>query len=170
MVNTDLTTAGALTINADSNNNGAGTFSIAPAQTVNSTGNAISVTAADVALTGFLNSGAATTTLQATFNHTIGVGDIVNIGPLGSHFSVSGAELQNITAGDLTIGGATSGDITVDAVTAAQVAGIAGTVTLRAPTAGRTITFSGGASTFKALSAQASDGVSVNTEIGRAHV
>jgi hypothetical protein len=164
-VNTNLTATGYLIVNADSDANGSGTFAVASGQTISSSGSPLSITAADLSLDGAVDSGAATTSLHATKGRTIGIGDVANIGPAAAQFALSGAELQNITAGSLNVGGANSGNITVDGVTAPQVAGIAGTVVLQTPTSGRTITFSGGASTFKTLLVLASDGVSVSSNL-----
>ncbi|MDO8810797.1 MAG: filamentous hemagglutinin N-terminal domain-containing protein, partial [Gallionella sp.] len=117
----NLTTAGATTINADQDNNGAGTFSDG-GFTVNTTGNALNVTAADVVLTAAatsLNSGAGKTTITATNNRGIDVGNNQNAGAV---MSISDAELGLITAlaGGLDIKTTGAGTIRVDGVTAAN--------------------------------------------------
>src|SRR5262249_48509911 len=126
---------------------------------VSTSGGTITATAADIALAGTLNSGAGTTTLQTLNGRTMG------IGAGAGQYSLSAAELQNITAGNLTIGGAGNGNITGAGICAANAAGSAGTVTLQATGTGRSITFSGTASTFDTLRLTASTGVNVNTDL-----
>jgi filamentous hemagglutinin family protein len=158
-VSGDLTTEGAAIFDADSDNDGTGTFTVATGKTVATGNNALSVTGTDIALTGNLNSGTGTTTLLASNGGTIGLG--VGAGT----FLLSGAELQNISAGNLSIGDSTTGNITVDGVTAANSDNITGTTTLNATGSGKTVTFSGTASTFNALTANAQSGVAVNTAL-----
>ncbi len=158
-LNDDFTSNGTATLNADSNNDGAGSFTVASGKTVSTGNNSLSITGADIALTGSLSSGTGTTTLLASNGGTIGLGAGAGV------FSLSGAELQNITAGSLTIGNSTTGNIVVDGVTAANSNNIAGTTTLNATQSGKTVTFSGTASTFNALTANGGNGVAVNTTV-----
>ncbi len=111
----------------------------------------------DLNLQGTIDSGTGTTTLTSSTGGTIGLGDAA-----GS-MSVSGAELQRITAAGLTVGNGAS-SITVDNVSAADSSGI-GTLTLNATGSGSSITFANSASTFDALTANAGNGISVDANI-----
>jgi hypothetical protein len=168
-VNDNLTVNGVLTAIADANSDEVGTFTVAAGKTVDSSGNAMSITGADIALDGFLNAGGGTVTLRTTSLRTMGIGNVAAIGPAGAQWGLSNTELSHITAGDLVIGASSNsfanGDITVDGVSLADIANITGTITLQALAAGHVVTFSGGASTFKTLLALASDGVAVNTNL-----
>ena len=84
--------------------------------------------------------------------------------------TISGAELQNITAAGLQLGGTGStGDQFVDSITEPQSNNI-GTVVMDPRIAGGSVTFLGGASTFNALQVRANDGatfnVNVTTDVG----
>jgi len=114
--NADIATGGGIaTFNADSDGNNTGSFTIDNAGgSVASAGGLVTVTAADVALTGTINSGAGGITLQpATDARTIGIA-----GGAGD-FSVSQGELNLLTStGPLTIGRTTGTHATtVNAVT-----------------------------------------------------
>ncbi len=99
VVNASLTGFSQVEVNADSNQSGKGALLISSAATsVNSTG-AITVTAADIDLTGQLNSGSSRTTIRTTASRPIALGT----GGLGS-LSISSAELGKITAGTVQIG------------------------------------------------------------------
>ena len=162
----NVTTTGIATVDTDFDNNGAGDFTVNTATALSTTNNALSVTANDIVIsgTGTLNSGAAATTLLVSDAGTIGLG-----GTAGN-WTLSGAELQQITATGLTIGDATNGNITVNGITAANSNNITGTTTLNATLDNASIAFSTGASTFNALAANADQGIAVNvgltTDVG----
>jgi filamentous hemagglutinin family protein len=158
-LNDDFTSNGTATFDADSNDDGTGTFTVASGKTVATGNNSLSVTGGDIALSGNLNSGTGTTTLLASNGGTIGLGDGAGA------FSLSGSELQNITAGNLIVGGSSNGNITVDGVTATNSNNIAGTTTLNATKSGSSVTFSGTQSTFNALKVNAQNGVAVNQAV-----
>ncbi len=139
------TGGGTFTARADFDVNGSGTFTVPAARTISTSGGVISITTDDITLTGTLNSGAGATTILSSNTQTIGVG------AAGGGMTISGAELQNITATGLTIGNATNSNITVNGVTAAQSQNIAGMVTLNAIGPTRSVNFSGAPSTFNAL-------------------
>ncbi len=106
-------------------------------------------------ISGIFNTSAADLTITRANNGSIGIGT-------GSgDMTITGSELMNITAPDLVIGGGQTTDINVGGVTAGQSANIAN---LRLEAADR-ITFSGGASTFRALSAIAADGITVASNL-----
>ena len=155
----DFTSAGTATFNADSDDDGTGTFTVASGKNIVTGGNTLSVTGADIALSGNLNSGAGTTTLLSSNGGTIGMGAGAET------FQLSNSELGNITAGNLFVGDSTTGNITVDGVTAANSNNIAGTTTLNATGSGKSVTFSGTASTFNGLTVNAQNGVAINTGV-----
>ena len=74
-VSDDLTaTSGTISVNADNDANGSGTFTVASGKTVATvTSGVIDITAADVDLVGSLNS-VSTVSITASNNRTIGLG------------------------------------------------------------------------------------------------
>ncbi len=154
----DVITTGSYTVDADSNDNGTGNYSQNNAGSAVSAG-AISVTANDITLTGTLNSGASSTTLLVSDGGTIGLGDTAG------NYTLSGTELQNITATGLTLGDATNGSITVNNISAANSNNISGTLTLNATQDNASISFATTASTFNALTANADDGITVSVNL-----
>ena len=158
-LNDNLTFSNLATINADANSDGTGTFSVAAGKTVSTTNNTLNIIAADLNLPGLLNSGTENTTIVTANNGNIGLGSATGA------MSMSGAELANITAANLTIGGSTGGNITVNGVVAANFSNISGLVTLDATANTKSITFSGGPSTFKTLTAKGDQGIAVNTNL-----
>ncbi|MBT5458468.1 MAG: S-layer family protein, partial [Rhodospirillaceae bacterium] len=157
-INNDVTTTGITSIDTDLDNNGTGDFTIATATALSTTNNALNITANDITITGTgtLNSGAAATTFLVSDGGTMGLGGTA------LNWTLSGAELQQITATGLTIGDATNGNMTVNGITAANSANITGTTTLNATVATGTVTFDTAASAFGALTLNADDGVTVN--------
>lgn len=144
-VNVDLTTNGTTTFNADSDDDGTGSFAVADSQTVNTSGNNLSISAGDFDLntSGKLNAGVGDITIFASIGRTI------TIGATGANMSIEDVELGNITASNLTIGASTSDNIIVDGVTAGNTGNISGTITLDASGVGNnTVTFSGSTSSF----------------------
>jgi filamentous hemagglutinin family protein len=155
--NDTVTTAGAAVFDADSDNNGTGDFTLSNA--LNTSNNTLTITANDVVLSNTINTGTAATTILISDGGTIG------LGATAGGMTISGAELQNITATGLTVGDATSGNITVNGITAANSNNISGTVTLNATQDNATLSFSGAASTFNAIAANADDGISISQNI-----
>ncbi|MBS0263228.1 MAG: hypothetical protein JSS02_14890, partial [Planctomycetes bacterium] len=117
-----------------------GVFTVASGVTVNTNNNALTITLDDIALSGFLNSGTAQTTIGAASGQTIGVG------AGAGQISLTNAVIANIKAGVLSIGGGTTGTITVDGFAAPQVM----PVVLNALAGEADIIFTGGTSTFRA--------------------
>ncbi len=145
-----LTTNGATSLNADSDSDGTGSFTLAASKTMSTTNNSLSLTASNLVLdTGSsLTSGTAgTTVLTALSGTTIGLG-----GGAGT-FSVTNTELGQITAGSLTIGSATNGTITVDGVSFSS-----SPLTLVASSGAGAVNFSSTASSFSSLTLNAGTG------------
>ncbi|OQX02443.1 MAG: hypothetical protein BWK73_42695, partial [Thiothrix lacustris] len=151
-------TAGLTTINADQDDDGAGTFTVATTKTVATTGGgaagaALNITAADVALTGSgaLNSGTGGKTTITASN----AGNI-NLGSAAGALKLDNTELSQITSGgglDLKTTGA--GVITANAAT--FVAGN-GNVSLLATGTGNVAFVTANSTADKSLTATATGG------------
>ncbi|GJL78563.1 MAG: hypothetical protein NPINA01_15520 [Nitrospinaceae bacterium] len=159
-LNDDFTSAGATTFDADSNDDGTGSFTVASGKTVATGNNSLSITGGNIALNGSLNSGTGTTTLLASK-----AGTTIGLGAGAGAFGVSGAELQNITAGNLVVGDSTNGDINVDGVTAANSNNIAGTTTLNATKSSSKVTFANTGSTFNGLTVHAGSEIAADASV-----
>ena len=156
-ISDSFTSAGTTTFDADADNNGTGAFTTATGKALSTTNNALSITAADMAVNGTLNSGGSSTTILASNGGTIGLGTTAGT------MSLDDAELGNITANSLTIGDVTNGDINIDGVTSLNSDQF-GTLTLNSGTAvnfGATT-----ASTFgQGLTVNAVDGVAISADL-----
>ncbi|HEX7046769.1 MAG TPA: filamentous hemagglutinin N-terminal domain-containing protein, partial [Gammaproteobacteria bacterium] len=110
-VNAAVTSGGVTGINADSNNDGAGTFAAGATGSVNTNGNALAITASDVDInaTATLNSGAAGTTITASLDGDLSVGT-----QQAAELNVTNAELANITASSIDFVTTNTGDIYLD--------------------------------------------------------
>ena len=126
---------------------------------VSTNGNDLNVTAANISLPGTASITTGTFELQTA---TVGTG--IGLGSGAGGMTLSGTELQDITATSLNIGGANTGTITVSGVSQTNSANI-GLVTLNAASGGSSVIFSGTASTFQALSASANTGISVQKNV-----
>jgi hypothetical protein len=158
-LNVDVTTQGATTINTDSDANGVGDFTVAATKTLSTSNNSLSITANDITLSGNISTGSAALTLLVSDAGTIGLGATTG------NYTLSGAELQRITATGLTLGDNTNGSITVDGISAGNSANISGTVSLVATLDNASISFTTAASSFNALSASADDGIAINVNL-----
>lgn len=158
-----LSTAGATTINADSNADGTGSLLVQGGRTISTAGNALTLIAADLTLDGSINAGAGSVSINRGNNGTIGLGTATG------DLALSGAEMGRIIATGLTIGGTNITSIVVTDVSAVNSNGIAGTVTLNAGAPTGTIAFSG-RSTFNALDARATSGLTVASASGTGSV
>jgi hypothetical protein len=147
-LNSSLTTGGILTVNADTDASGAGTFTVAATKTVSTAGNALDITAADIDLQGSLTSGSATTSITTAKDETIGLG--LTAGDL----TIDGTELSHITAATLVLGSGTTTGITVDGITSTDSQNI-GLVSLNALATGADISFLNNDSSFRSLTATA---------------
>jgi len=137
------------------------TVSVADGIILATTNAAMSITASEVNLntTGALNSGSGDTTIAANAG-------IFGVGGAAGTMTLTGSELQRITANNLTLTNANNSAINVDGVQAADVANIASTVTLSAVTgATGSVVFQTNASTFKSLSVLADDTITLNMPV-----
>ncbi|MBL7021666.1 MAG: S-layer family protein, partial [Nitrospinaceae bacterium] len=149
-LSSNLTTNGTTTFNSDSNSTGTGSFTIDSLKTLNTTNNTLSITSKSMSLNtdGVINSGTAGTTLQVSQS-----GDTIGLGGGAGVFSLSSADLAQITASNLTIGSATNGTITVDGVTSTSTP-----LTLIANSGAGAVNFSSTASSFNSLTVDAGTG------------
>ena len=150
---------GVTVVDADSNDDGVGSFVVAAAKTLITTNNTLILTANDISLAGSINAGTSATTLLVSDAGTIG------LGATAGNYTLSSAELQNITSTGLTIGDETNSNITVDGITAANSNNVSGTVTLNATLDNASVIFATTASTFNALTANADDGIAINVAL-----
>jgi hypothetical protein len=157
-INDSLTSTGVMTFDADTDNNGSGTFAIATNKVLTTGNNALSITAGDLAFNGTLSSGTADTTILASLP-----GMTIGLGTSGS-MSLSNTEVGNITAGSLTIGDGTNGNIVVSGV-ASNDSDQFGTLTLNAMASGSSVTFGTADSTFKGLVVNAENGITLSSSL-----
>jgi len=156
------TTAGpytaTLTIDADTDNTGGGTFTAA--SWINTNNNTLTLTADDIALSNGVNTGyGATPSITDSDGTGIGLGDATVVNGL----NISGAELEFLTTTSDVFTIQTAGDITVNNITAANSNNLVGTLKL-VSTAGA-VNFSTADSTFNTLTVNAANGVSVNRNL-----
>ncbi len=124
-----------------------GTVSVPNGVTVGS-GTTFTITADDLNLnsTGAIASGTTTSITQRLAGGSIGLGNTAGA------MTISGAELQHITATGLTLTNSSDGAIFVDGITAANTASVSGTITLTATTGTTgTLSFINNASDFRTL-------------------
>ena len=94
-----FTANGAVTMDADLDNNGSGDFIISSG-TLSTTNNALTVTANDLTLTGTINSGTGSTTINVSDGESLGIGN----GLSGFGMIIDGTEQGNIAGtGDINI-------------------------------------------------------------------
>jgi filamentous hemagglutinin family protein len=165
-VNGDLATTSTSIFNADYDDSGTGTFTMAAGKALTSGDNAsISIVADDITVSGTISSGTGSTTIVVSDGGTIGLG-----GTAGN-MTLTGAELANITAGTLNIGDSSTGNITVDGISAAN-SNNATTVNLTTASAS-SVSFSNNNSTFNALtvasggSTSFGSGLTIATDTGK---
>jgi hypothetical protein len=134
-------------------------------QDASTTAGHIAMQANDVAINSLVNAGEGDVTITANGSRSIGLGNT------SSDMTISGAELQNITAANLflvsgTANTGTGKEIVVNGISAGNSAGV-GKLTLTSDGAGanRNIRFTGAASTFRALDAQAGAGIFIDTDV-----
>jgi autotransporter-associated beta strand protein len=139
-----------------------GTLAVADGEGITTNNTAINIRAKDLNLnsTGFITSGSQTTTITQNF-----AGGSIGVGNASGTMAISGAELQRITANTLTLTTTTSnGQIFVDGVTANNTANINLLSLIASGTAG-SISFNNNASIFKALTATAANGITINKDL-----
>ncbi|MBI4384666.1 MAG: filamentous hemagglutinin N-terminal domain-containing protein [Nitrospinae bacterium] len=156
---------GATTINADTDANGLGDFTISASKVLSTTGHNLSIKANDVHIGGFLTAATGNVTIGVSDGASIGLGAATCGGTCG--MTIDGSEMETITANTLTVDMPSSAGIYVDGITATNSANI-NTVVLGhasgANTAG-TATFSGSGSTFKALQVNAGGDIAVLADV-----
>lgn len=161
-VSTDLTTGGGAAFDADFNNDATGDFTLTGGSDLVAGGN-VSVVADDADISGTINAAG----FDAAFSRST-ASDIF-VGAAGAGFSLSTAELSNVTAGSLTVGGADVDRVVVDGLGAGGLANISGAVNIIATGVGGTggtVEFVNGASTFAAdLVVTANDGITIDTDV-----
>ncbi len=154
-LNNNITSTGATVIDADVDNNGVGDFTIAASQTLTSNSNSVTITSNDISLSGSIDAGTSSVTLNISDNGTIGVG------ATAGNWTLSGAELQNITAGTMTIGDTNDGAVAIDGITDANSQNISSTLLINS---GGSATVSS-ASTFNVISIDALGGITVSGDL-----
>ncbi len=155
----DLVANGDTTLVADSDGDGVGDLVVGAGLTIATGGGRLEITANDLDLKGTLDSGAAATAIEISDGGTIAMG--ADTGDM----TISSAELSRITSGDLVVGGANTREVKVAKIKAKDIATIASAVRIQALADGGRISFKGGKSTFKAVSAKADKGVEVASDV-----
>jgi trimeric autotransporter adhesin len=161
----NVTTGSSTILKANIDLDATGTFEVDDGVTLSTTNSSLFVAAIEFDLnsTGKLNSGSNNTQIASV--GTIGLGN-ANCSS-SCQMTISGAELANITATDLLIGGTVTTSIFVDGVTEANFTNISGDMDLKAKATTTTglITFTGTASTFKNLDAESNNGIVIETNL-----
>jgi len=142
---------------------GTGVLTISQSADLNTYNGEMLITASDLDLSGSINVG--TSSLLVTVSRSgapIFLGSSANAG-LG--FTVSGAELQKITSGGLSLGNSLSSSIEVDGISNADSSAIAGIVSLDATRQNAGISFVSSSSTFSGLAGNADDGIDVEVSM-----
>jgi len=149
-----------LVINADSNDSGAGTFTIASSQALSTNNGVLRVTAADVDIQGTITTGTEVMHLHGTNERTIG------IGTTASDMDVEAGEVGQITSTGIVIGDQTNNkEITVEGIATANSNTITVIVTLVTTVDDSSVTFSTTSSSFHTLAAQADNAVDVEVDV-----
>ncbi|MHB1949794.1 MAG: beta strand repeat-containing protein, partial [Gammaproteobacteria bacterium] len=139
-----------------------GTLSVANGVTIDTGNAALTLTATDLNLndTGALNSGSANTIItQNTASGTIGLGNT------SGTMTISGSELQRITSNNLTLSAPVDGKIFVDGVSETESNNISGLTLNAISGSAGSILFQNNASSFKSLTANADDGITVGANL-----
>jgi len=148
-----------IVILADANSSGNGKFSLNNGCSINSNNGEIAITAGDIEI-GFLVSGSAPTKISVSKD-----GLEIGFGTAIKDLSISGAELQQISATGLVIGSSRNGMVTIEGVTGVQSATIGEVVSILATKSNQQIVFAKSESKFNALAAQAGNGIEVNSDV-----
>lgn len=143
-----------LNVNADTNSDGDGQFRLASGQTVFSNGNRVNIYAADLSIDGAIGTGSGSLFITSSF------GDVqIGANNAAATMNISGNEMSRITAANFNLD--TGNSIIIDGITASDSASI----TFAYFHAGNDLTFSGGASTFQMLQADAAGDLAVNADL-----
>ena len=150
-----------ITLDADSDNSGDGTLTLASTKLIDSNEGSITITAFDIDLAGQMDAGTGSLKIHASGSSRMRFGD----GTADSDMVLGVDEMQRITANDFTLGGPHSGNIIVDGLTDLSTAHVA-TISLVATTATSTVTFETAASVFnKGIVVQASSGIEISGDV-----
>ena len=156
-VNGNVTSVGTMSFDADIDNNGVGDFTVAAAQTLSTTNNALSITANDLIINAGaqINTGSAALAIADSDGSGIGLGAT----PVAGGLNVTAAELQQLASTGLLM--TTAGAVTVNGIGAAN-SNTVGTLTI---VSGGSVAFNTAASTFDTLVVNADDRISVNVAV-----
>jgi hypothetical protein len=167
-----VTTAAPLTITGITQSGGGGialtnigTLSVANGAVISAVSSNVTLNATDLDLgiSGAIDIGSGGLTLIQNTN-----GGSIVLGNGSGTMTITGDELARITANNLTINTSPNSQIIVDGVTVNNVANISGMILLSAATTTGTlgnIIFQGSSSSFKALTANANNGIIVNSPL-----
>ncbi|MEO8400686.1 MAG: hypothetical protein ABI597_02670 [Gammaproteobacteria bacterium] len=138
-----------------------GMLSVGNSAAINSSNATISINATDINLdsTSSINSGSADISItQNTPSGSIGIGNAIGT------LTLSGSELQQLTANNLFLFAPSNGQIISDGISSTNSSNIASTIALNA-TAGTlgSITFQNNPSTFRALTSNADNGITIDS-------
>merc|ERR1712166_756023 len=159
-----------LVMDADSDNSGDGTFSVAATKEIESSNADITITAFDIDLDGSLDAGTGKVTVHASGGASVALGDADvglrrTISAADADMTLTNGELSRITSAHFTLGGPSSGSMIIDGVTDTSSANVA-TITLVAATASSTVTFQTADSTFnKGIIVQANAGIAISANV-----
>ncbi len=155
-IDQNILNSGTITIDADTDRNGNGDFTLLSGILINSFDNDISITANDFIINGLIDSGTATLTLTESVSGTIAIGDQAGLGDI----NIDNSELQNISSANLVIGGDKNDGQLIGGVTSSASSNI-DKLTLNSTKSSKRVTFQGGASTLNDLEVNADEDVRV---------
>jgi hypothetical protein len=154
-------TAGqSMVIYADDTGTGMGVFTMKDGNVITTNDGAVTITASDLDLLGGINANTGAVSLTVS-KQSLTMG----LGGAAGQFSFTGMEMQRITSGGLSIGGALNGSITVTGLTGPHSEKITGSITLLATGQLAEVNFKALPSTFSALSAMADNGIDVEQDL-----
>ncbi|GEM_PF-3039057 len=158
-VNKNLAANGSIILNADSDASGVGDLIVSSGMSFTSHGNPIEITANDLQIdpTAHFTSGDSSTAIHVSDGGTI------RLGAGTGDMTIDGAELQTLKARDLVIGDSANPSLTVDGISTINTQEVFNSLTLNATGAAGTVNFENNPSSFNFLTANAGNGVSINT-------
>jgi hypothetical protein len=154
------TTAGNVTIDADTNRDGTGTFAVTTGG-LSTSGGDVTVTSGDINLVAAnsINAGAGTVALRTVTPRTMQIGGSV----AAADWNLLATEVARISAGSLVVGGDANGLLTVNALSVANTEKI-GAVILRSTGNGQAVQVDVGAR-FNALTIEADNGIRIDADL-----
>ena len=156
VVSTDVTTTSSQTVMQT----GTGTMTVASGAQLSTSSNLLTLTIDDISLTGAISTGTTTVVVECTT-----AGRTIGLGSAPAELMFGDAELGQITATGMTVGGTNCGSQTVTGITETNSDGISTILTLLASRDDAQVTFTGDGSTFNILSVEADDGVLIKTKV-----